>query len=244
MLDSALTRSLLASAALACVLPLAACPTKLPKRERAKAQASVGEEDPRVVRDTDDLYPADKPPRPVDDGPAPGSGKPDTSNGVCRLFAPKLPEPTCCSFETGFDAEQIRELCGHDLYLGESLQNSCGYYFMPEMEGSSPVAIRVSRLIKTDVAEAAKAHDERIRFTFKLPEFSSSPVEGVEGVLASSHDGVHWAFVPGWEQVRLVSWIDEACPDAAVPKMLAIIAGAKEPPKGAERPGLVPVARE
>src|SRR5690606_25324703 len=100
--------------ALGCTL---GCPAKVPTPE-SEAQAGrspagvpiTDEDDPRVVRDSDDLYVAEDAPRQTTARPSLGSGKPDTSNGVCKLFAPKLPQPECCPQETGFDAEKIRQL--------------------------------------------------------------------------------------------------------------------------------------
>ncbi|PRP95365.1 hypothetical protein ENSA5_39500 [Enhygromyxa salina] len=201
-------------------------------------------DDPRVVRDGEDLYTVDSAPHPAPDAPAPGSGRPDTSNGVCKLFAPKLPEPACCPFETGFDAERIQQLCGHQLYMGESVHQSCGYFFLPDMEGSYPVAIRASQIQHQDPAEAVADHDTRMARTTRNPNFASTPVPGVEGAMWSQANGIHWAFLPGWANVRMVSWTDDACPSDKMPEVLALIAAAKEPPPNAPRPGLVPQARQ
>ena len=221
------------------------CPTQATpaKAEQGPPGPRVDEDDPRVVRDGDDLYPAENAPNPVPDGPAPGSGRPDTTNGVCKLFAPKLPEPECCPIETGFDAEQVKQLCGHQLYMGESLQQSCGYFYLPDMNGSSPVALRGSLVNETEVAAAAKTHDTRLARITKNPEFASTPVPGVEGALWSEADNLNWAFLPGWDKVRLISWTDDACPADKMPEVLALIAAAKPPPPNAPRE-LVPVARQ
>jgi hypothetical protein len=228
-----------------------ACPAKVPTPE-SEAQAGknpagvpiTDADDPRVVRDSDDLYAAEDAPHTPAGGPALGSGRPDTSNGVCKLFSPKLPEPECCPFETGFDAERVRELCGHALYMGESLHQSCGFYFLHDDAGGLPVALRASKINRESVNEAADAHDQRMAQTLKLPEFKSTPVPGVEGAMWSQHDGVHWAFLPGWSSVRLVSWTDDACPIEAMPEVLKIMVEAKEVPPHAPRPGLIPEARK
>ncbi|MFO7566296.1 MAG: hypothetical protein R6X02_26875 [Enhygromyxa sp.] len=227
------------------------CPAKAPTPQ-SEAQAGrspagvpvTDADDPRVVRDSDDLYATEDAPRQPPSTPALGSGRPDTSNGVCKLFSPKLPEPECCPQETGFDAEKVKQLCGHALYMGESLQQSCGYYYLPEPDGGIPVALRASRLNLESVSEAAAAHDERLAHTLRLPKFESTPVPGVEGALWSEHDGVHWAFVPGWSSVRLVSWTDDACPIEAMPAVLKLMIEAKEVPPEAPRPGLLPIARQ
>ncbi|KIG19024.1 hypothetical protein DB30_05928 [Enhygromyxa salina] len=226
------------------------CPAKVPTPEQQQAAqdpaspAVVPTEDPRVVRDGDDLYATESAPRPLPDAPALGSGKPDTSNGVCKLFAPKLADPHCCPFETGFDAERIQKLCGHALYMGESLQQSCGYFFLPNMDGGAPVSLRGSKINREDVAAAAADHDLRLGRLTKNPEFASTPVPGVEGALWSEADGLHWAFLPGWSSVRLISWADDACPIATMPEVLKLIAEAKPPAENEPRPGLLPIARQ
>ncbi len=230
---------------------LAGCPAKAPTPE-SQAQAGhspagvpvSNDADPRVVRDSDDLYAAEDAPRQPDPGPAPGSGRPDTENGVCKLFAPKLPEPKCCPYETGFDAEKIRQLCGHALYMGESHQQSCGYYYLHDETGGHPVALRASKLNRESLAEAVRNHDLRLAQISKDPKFASTPVPGLEGAMWSNYDGIHWAFVPGWSSVRLVSWTADACPIEAMPEVLKLIAEAKEVPSHAPRPGLIPVARD
>jgi hypothetical protein len=227
-----------------------ACPAKVPTPQ-AEAQSGppspegvpvVAESDPRVVRDGEDLYATESAPRRPTEEPALGSGKPDTSNGVCKLFAPKLPEPECCPFETGFDAERIKQICGHELYMGESLQQSCGYFFLPDMQGSLPVSIRASKINRDDLAGAAGDHDKRMAQITKNPAFASTPVPGVDGAVWSSADGLHWAFLPGWKSVRLVSWADGACPSEKMPEVLALMAAAAEPPPNAPRE-LLPKAR-
>ena len=237
-----------AFASIAMFVGLAGCPAKPPTPE---GQAAAGnspvpvtdEADPRVVRDGGDLYAAEDAPNPPPGAAKPGSGRPDTGNGVCKLFSPKLPEPKCCPFETGFDAEKIKQLCGHALYLGESLQQSCGYYYFHEPDGGVPVGLRASKLLDTDVDAAVKSHDMRLARVTADPKFASTPIPGVEGGKWSGHEGVHWAFLPGWSSVRLVSWTDEACPIDAMPEVLKLIAEAKEVPAHAPRPGLIPIAR-
>jgi hypothetical protein len=199
-----------------------------------------------VVRDGDDLYAvpdavageAD----PTQAGPAPGSGKPDETNGVCRLFAPKLPKPECCAAETGFDVETAKSACGHSIYLGESFQHSCGYYF--HRDQGKPAWFRVAFVPGDNPKDAANSHDARMKRLTKNPQFESTPVPGVRGAYRSGHDGLNWAFLPGWPQVRLLSWRDTSCDDAGIKKLMAKIIGAKKPPKGARRPGLFPKARE
>src|SRR5690606_1100534 len=117
-------RPLLATSVVITAALALGCPAKVPTPE-SQAQAGhspagvpvTDANDPRVIRDGDDLSAAEDAPRKPPPGPALGSGKPDTSNGVCKLYSPKLPQPECCPFETGFDAEKIKQLCGHALYM-------------------------------------------------------------------------------------------------------------------------------
>jgi hypothetical protein len=232
------------------------CPAKVPGPQQDQADSTVGDptpanvpitpaDDPRVVRDTNDLYDVDEPtPAPDPAALGLGSGEPDETNAVCRLYAPKLPDPECCPFEVGFDAEAIRELCGHPVYLGESLQHSCGFFFGSTDPKAPPVFMRGSKLINTSVADAAKQHDERLRMALDKPEFASTPVPGVEGAVWSAAEGLHWAFLPGWDNVRQISWNDAACPDEKMPEVLKLIAGARQPPPNAPREGLLPTARK
>ena len=245
------------SALVLATFTLLGCPTKLPDpTAQEQERTTVGDptpanvpitpaNDPRVQRDTDDLYDVDDPtPSGEPAAPRPGSGSPDETNGVCRLFAPKLPEPECCPVEVGFDAEAVRELCGHAVYLGESLQHSCGYFFSSTEPGATPVFMRGSKLMVASVAEAAKQHDERLRMALDKPEFASTPVPGVEGAMWSAAEGLHWAFLPGWDEVRQISWNDGACPDAQMPAVLELIRAAQQPPPNAPREGLLPMARK
>lgn len=248
--------SLLALTTLALTTPTLGCPAKVPGPQQDQADSTVGDptpsnvpstpaDDPRVVRDSSDLYTLDEP-TPIPDTPEVGlgSGVPDETNGVCRLYAPKLAEPACCPVEVGFDAEAIRQLCGHAVYLGESLQHSCGFYFSSADPNAKPVFMRGSRLMPETVAEAAKQHDERLRMALDKPEFASTPVPGVEGAVWSAAEGLHWAFLPGWDRVRQISWNDGACPDEKMPEVLKLIAAAQQPPENAPREGLLPTARK
>jgi hypothetical protein len=239
-------------------LALLGCPVQVPAPEKQDVvHTSAGDptpgnvpitpaDDPRVVRDTGDLYDVEDPsPTPEQAELGLGSGKPDETNGECRLYAPKLPEPHCCPFEVGFDAQAIRELCGHAIYLGESLQHSCGYFFSSAEPGATPVFMRGSKLMGVgSVAEAAKQHDERLRMALDKPEFGSTPVPGLEGAMWSGAEGLHWAFLPGWENVRQISWNDGACSDEKMAQVLKLIAEAVPPPPNAPREGLLPTARK
>lgn len=232
----------------------AGCPAQVdPAATAAKPKPNViDENDPRVVRDGEDLYPVEsvqraqerERPSITDEVAVPisrGTGRPDESNGVCRLYAPELADPQCCAAEIGFDADVVQRACGLELYLGESHVNSCGYYF--HRTGAEPLWFRGSFVNGATPADAARSHDTRLQRISKNPQFASEPVPGVEGALWSTHQGMRWAFLPGWDRVRLVSWTQEACSDAAVVEVLKQLMTAKQPPAGAPRLGLVPKAR-
>lgn len=229
--------------------PLLGCPSQTPSAAANKPQAQPvpepGIEDPRVVEKDGELYTqktADRiESKQREENPsALGSGRPDETNGVCRLYAPKLPNPECCVAETGFDEATVREACGHDIYLGESFRFSCGYYFHSD-EG--PRWFRLSRITEKDPKTAADNHDRKLADVIGDKYTGSSPVPGVPGAYWSRHDEYRWAFLPGWDDVRQLSWNDDSCSDEGVTKVIAQIVAAKRPPKGDPRPGLLPKAR-
>lgn len=230
---------------------LLGCPSEVEHRlgdPKPQTPAVTDESDPRVVRDGDDLYPAstkeraEQKDRPDETPPGVGSGRSDESNGVCRLFAPKLPEPECCKGEYGFDAEKAEEACGLDLYLGESFHFTCGYYFHRD---AGHTWFRASFLPFDDVEEAVEAHDKKLQNLLRDEGFESTPVPGVPGAFWSRHDakGLNWAFLPGWQKVRQVAWEDDACSREGAAKVLQAMMAAKEPPPDAPRLALVPKAR-
>lgn len=232
----------------AATMLLLGCPSEVnvPTRPAKRAAPVVDETDPRVVRDGEDLYPvaakarAEEKERP-DEPSGLGTGKPDESNGVCRLYAPRLPNPECCKGEYGVDADFVAKTCGHELYLGESFQGTCGYYF--HRTGDEPRWLRASFVEGATPEDAAKVHDTKMKRVTKNDAFASEPVPGVEGALWSRNERLRWAFVPGWDKVRMVSWSSETCTDDAAAKVLAQIAAAKQPAAGTPRQGLVPRAR-
>ncbi|HWB75914.1 MAG TPA: hypothetical protein VG755_13190 [Nannocystaceae bacterium] len=233
---------------LAAALLLIGCPTPVDvEAARAKPAAPSIEEDPRVVRDGEDLYAADviEKRQHQEEAAQPvtglGSGKPDESNGKCRLFAPELPKPECCEGEYGFDADVLQQTCGFELYLGESFQYSCGYYFL--RPGSLPSWFRMTFIAGETPQATADVHDQKLRRVAKNESLKSTPVPGVDGALWSTHDGLRWAFLPGWKRVRQLSWKQSECSDEAMAKVIAQIVAAQEPPPGTERSGLVPKAR-
>jgi hypothetical protein len=226
-------------------LGLTGCPSEIDLAGRAGG-GGVGEDDPRVVRDSGDLYASEalSTPRPAEPRPASGLGTdaPDETNGVCRLFAPRLPNPRCCPEEYGVDAARAQAVCGHGLYLGEHIRGTCGYYFASD--GAGATWLRASFIPGEKTAQAAAAaHDLVFQRRAKRPEFRSEPVPGLPGAMWSRDGDLNWAFIPGWSKVRRITWEDAFCPRERMFELLAEIARAKEPPPGTARVGLVPVAR-
>jgi hypothetical protein len=239
------------------------CPAQIDPASTQPSKAvpkPIDENDPRVARIGDDLYPVEvaakaqamerrevpaapaaEPTPPSDPTASPGTGKPDESNGVCRLYAPQLPNPVCCKAELGFDADVVAQECGLDLFLGESFQFTCGYYF--HRAGTDPVWFRAAAVGNTTPKEVADDHDRKLQQLTKNPDFHSEEVPGVPGAWWSANEGVRWAFVPGWSRVRQLSWRDDACPRDKMARVLQKFIAAKEPPANAPRLGLVPKAR-
>jgi hypothetical protein len=239
-----------APACLPCITAiLLGCPTQVDvEAARPKPAAPTPiEEDPRVVKDGEDLYAAEviEKRQVAEEASKPsvgaGSGKPDESNGVCRLFAPELPRPECCEAEYGFDADELSQACGFELYLGESFQYSCGYYF--HRTGTLPAWFRMSFITGENPQATADVHDQKLRRVAKDESLKSTPVPGVDGALWSTHDGLRWAFLPGWKRVRQLSWKQTECSDEAMAKVIAKIVAAEEPPAGTKRTSLVPERR-
>lgn len=214
-----------------------------------RADVEPAKPDPRIAEMNGNLYNAEdlrrnlSSARTEQNGRKPGSGKPDETNGVCRLYSPKLPEPECCAVEYGFDAAEVRRICDFPVYLGESFHYSCGYYF--HQRKGTPAWFRMTFVPGRTPAEAAASHDRhlaRLSPTGRPPQ-PSAPVPGVEGAYWSFHDGLAWAFVPGWSRVRQLTWREAFCDRDKVAKIIASLATAKEPPPGAPRESLVPTAR-
>lgn len=246
-----------ASAALAIFLPMlalgTACPAEVDPALAKPAPAPapvVGEEDPRVVRHGEDLYAAQTIERAaelqrVPEGGAAvglGSGRPDETNGKCRLYAPRLPNPECCTADYGFDIETIEAACGLETYLGESFQGSCGYYFHKLQEDPIRSYFRMSFVAGESPKEAAASHDRKVQE--RRPEVSSTPIPGIEGAYWSNMDGVSWAFLPGWDKVRQLTWRESMCSREQIIAVIGQLVAAPQPPKGAPRMGLVPTARK
>lgn len=222
------------------VLAVAACPQASPVDPAAGKVAAPPVIDGRVVADGGDLYPAKRAPAPPPTPPSPGTGLSDESNGKCRLFAPEMPEPTCCERQLGLDVPTIQAACGLAVYLGESFYNTCGYYFLPATPTTGTPArwFRLSTLADKTPRAAAEAHD---RHTRRIPGFEpATPIPGIEGAWWSAQDDLHWAFLPGWSTVRMFTWSDASCSPEGITKILAQLVAAPEIPAGTPRTAMVP----
>lgn len=225
-----------------------ACPVQdvqAPRTRSKPAPVEADESDERVVKEGEDLYAAaalEKTKPETEEFIGLGSGKPDESNGFCRLYAPKLPQPHCCKLEYGFDSEIASAACGHPVYLGESFQSSCGYFFHDQKTGT-PVWMRMSFVEDATAKEAADAHVNRMSVRMKAVNMVVNEVDGVPGAYWSSNDGLAWAWIPGWDRVRRLSWRKTNCSDAGISKVVKSLIDAKQPKQGIKRLALVPKAR-
>ncbi len=228
---------------------LLGCPTATGNpygTKKKKAPPQVGADDPRVVERDGDLYTQRTIERAEEksQGSKPrsglGSGRPDETNGACRLYAPKLPEPQCCKGELGFDVQTVKDACDYDIYLGESFRFSCGYYFHHD-EG--PRWMRLSMIPEKTTKDAAEHHDRKLKEQLGDKYQASVPIPGIEGAMWSRHEEYRWAFLPGWDNVRQLSWNADSCSDEGITKVIAQIIAAKPAPEGTKRLGLVPKAR-
>ncbi|MBL9102026.1 MAG: hypothetical protein JNL82_13765 [Myxococcales bacterium] len=225
------------------VLVLAACPQANPVDPAAGKVEAPPVIDGRVVTVDGDLYPtktgktAVAPPP-----PSPGTGVTDETNGKCRLYAPELPDPTCCARELGFDVATVQAACGLKIYLGESFYGTCGYHFVPDAVAGGAAArwFRMSLVAEPTAKEAAEAHDRRARK--RGAGVTAAPFPGVDGVYWSSQDELHWAFVPGWSSVRMFTWSDASCSPEGVARVLSQLVAAPEVAAGTPRTSLVPSA--
>lgn len=228
---------------------LLGCPADVQDTRAAPAPSKpkapeVDESDPRVVKVGDDLYAAESLPEPEGDGKAKGSGKPDESNGYCRLYAPKLPEPHCCKTEYGFDAEATAKACGKGLYLGESFQRSCGYFFHDAQSGQ-PQWFRTSFVEAKSPKDAAEIEAERLQTRFGAT-VEVKPMKDTPTAYTLEYSGIAYAYMsgdPGWPNVRRLAWKVGSCSDEGLEQVVSQMSTAKPPPKGAQREGLVPKAR-
>lgn len=223
---------------------LAACPqASEPAPEPRSDDAPPNPNDKRIVADTADYYVAENGvPNPPKAPPTPGTGRPDESNGKCRLFAPELSEPECCGRQLGLDVEVVKRACGLKLYLGESFHATCGYYFLPDAEASGAPAtwFRLSLVRGADAREAAESHDLFTRRLASDPNFRSVPIPGLTGAYWSEQDDLHWAFLPGWSVVRQFTWQTGACSDEGIREILEHLVDAPEIPAGSPRLSKIP----
>lgn len=210
-----------------------------------KTEPALDESDPRVVKLGEDLYAAGTVPQATEEVvKGKGSGKPDESNGFCRLYAPKLPEPHCCLTEYGLDADAAAKSCEKTLYLGESFQRSCGYYFHDGASGE-PVWFRTSFVDDASPKEAAEAEANRLRMRFRA-DIEVKPMVKTPDAYTLEYSGISYAWMagdPAWPNVRRLAWNESTCTPAGLEAVVSQMATAKAPPKGAKRQGLVPKAR-
>ena len=227
-----------------CLLALTACPqASEPAAEERPEDAPPNPNDKRIVADTADYYAAENGvPNPPPPPPSRGTGKPDETNGVCRLYAPELPDPGCCERQLGFDVDVIKQACGLRLYLGESFHATCGYYFLPDATttGAPATWFRLSTIRGADAREAAESHDVYTRQLSRDPEFRSVPIPGIAGAYWSEQDDLHWAFLPGWSSVRQFTWQTGACSEEGIREVLERLVDAPEIPAGTPRTSLIP----
>jgi hypothetical protein len=219
---------------------LLACPQAQSRQDVAEAdQPGVGRSDARVVADTGDLYPGKAPTAPEPDAATPGTGRPDETNGSCRLFAPELKGPECCEETLGFDVEAARAACDLPVYLGESIHNSCGFYFV--REPGTPVSwFRLSTILGDTPLQAADDHVRLLRRAH--PNAEHQPLPGVPGGYWVKQDEYRWAFLPGWKKVRLLAWKDTSCSDEGIAALAQTIVAAPEAVPPPRRKGLIPAA--
>jgi hypothetical protein len=223
---------------------LLACPQAQPPAPTPTEKgAHPAPSDPRVVEDTGDLYPANSAPsafKKAEEQPrSRGTGRPDETNGVCRLYAPELPDPECCEYTFGFDSKVASEVCDLPIYLGESFHSSCGFYFVREA-GTPATWFRIA-LIRGDTPK--QAADENLRQMLRTdPNVTVEPVPDVPGAFWTKQDEYRWAFLPGWKSVRMFAWKATGCADDKVAGLLKSIIAAPEDVTGPRRDGLLPVA--
>lgn len=228
------------------VLALLACPQAQPTAGADDERpAGAGADDPRVVADTGDLYPGKAPgvvappPPPAPAVTSSGTGRSDETNGKCRLFAPELPNPECCENPLGFDAPAAQRLCGHQVFLGESFQRSCGFYFLHE-PATSPVWLRLTTVRGDTPKQAADEHTLLLQRT--SPGVAAEPYPGVPGAYWVKQDEYRWLFLPGWKAVRLLTWKDTSCSEEGIAALVPQLVAAPENVPGTRRNGLLPVA--
>lgn len=221
---------------------LLACPQAQPGLGPTPGDGAPGPDDPRVVAATGELYAARAleelaAKNPAPETPSPGTGRPDETNGVCRLFAPELPNPVCCEDTLGFDVRAAGEICGLPVYLGESFHHTCGFYFVREA-GTPARWFRMSYVRGDSPRQAAEEHVMLLHRTD--PTAGTEPMPGVEGVWWVRQGEDRWAFLPGWQRVRILAWKSSACSDDKIADLVRQIVAAPEVVTGPRRNGLIP----
>lgn len=232
---------------LALLGPLPACPQATnPAPTRVEPIPAAAVDDPRAVNATGDFYAAEGRGTPIPPPPpaSPGTGRPDETNGKCRLYAPELPDPECCERQLGFDVETVKRACGLKLYLGESFHASCGFYFLPDAvaAGMPTRWFRLASILGATPRDAAEQHDIFTRQLTGDTSFKSTPIPGIEGAYWSHREDLHWAFLPGWSVVRQFTWSDDSCSPEGLQEVLRALVAAPEIAAGTGRVGLIPVA--
>lgn len=225
----------------ALLLLLAACPQANQADPAAGKVAPPPVADSRVVSDGSDLYAAKGGAQAAaPDAPTPGTGLSDETNGKCRLFAPELDSPECCERQLGFDAPAVQAACGLKIYLGESFHGTCGYHFVADATstGMLPRYFRLSVVPEATAKAAAETQDRRIQ---KIKGFvAAAPFPGIPNVWWNSAEDLHWAFIPGWSQIRMLTWSNDSCGAEGMEKVIRGLMTTPEILAGSTRTSVVP----
>ena len=218
----------------AVALTLAGCPAAVDTQQTDGAAAkSIGRE-----TETDDLATGASA-----EGPKPGAGAPDESNGACRLFAERHAEPKCCPQTYGLGIEEVASVCGYDVFLGEYLREGCRYSFYDPTSGAT-TWIRLALLADTrPFAEVVEDSDKWLRKRKRDEDFKSTALQGPPSVAYNLVNPVGWALLGGWKRHRQATWKKGFCGDNFT-ALLQRIAAAPEPDpdSGGFRRALLPAA--
>lgn len=174
-------------------------------------------------------------------GPRPGVGSPDETNGECRLFAERYEEPTCCPRSYGLGVEDVAEICGYEVFLGEYLKEGCRYSFYDAEHGDT-MWIKLALLADgRPLAEVVEDADKWLRKRKRDESFKSTMLDGEPGVAYNLVNPVGWATFAGWRRHRQATWKKGFCGDK-LEVLLRKMADAPEPEEdsGGFRRGLVP----
>jgi len=219
----------LAASVLGCTVELERpAPAPAPAVEATRARSvSASRRQPLPVEDRAEPL-ADGSPR------KPGSGRPDETNGVCRLFAPELPEPTCCPVDVGFDPSVAQAACGLSHFLGESQHFTCGHYF--NHPRGETVWFR-SSIVHGSPQAAAEAQAGELAAALGVTA-RAEPVPGLAGAVWVHHEETSWAFVPGEGGTRRLTWNTSSCSRSNVVALLVDLARRSQtPPRPRTPPG-------